>query len=176
MNRTRSGLIFLVGAAWAAMALGYAGPRGPAVPRGSSNSAVSAAPAADDDDPESVEAPPPAVVGVVSAASGQRMVDGLARTLYVFSLDAPGRAACVGACARTWRPAQSLGGKPQPGGGATAPQVGNIRRSDGSEQMTFNGYPVYYYVGDRAPADARGEGRNEFGGRWTAQPPARSGR
>ena len=32
--------------------------------------------------------------------------------------------------------------------------------------MTYNGHPLYYYVGDRKPGDATGEGPNQFGGEW----------
>jgi predicted lipoprotein with Yx(FWY)xxD motif len=124
-------------------------------------------------DPESAEKPPPAVVAVATAPFGPKMVDGSGRTLYVFSLDAPGTSRCVGACARTWPPARSLGGKPQPGPGVASPAVGNIQRPDASEQMTFNGRPLYYYSGDTSPGQSNGHGRSEFGGAWSAQPPAR---
>ena len=128
--------------------------------------------AADADDPESVEAPPPAVVAIATAAFGHKLTDGAARTLYVFSLDPPGKSTCVGACARMWVPARSFGGKPQPGSGVGAPSVGNIQRPDGSEQITFNGHPVYYYTGDASPGQSNGNGRSEYGGLWSAQPPA----
>lgn len=131
--------------------------------------------ASDLDDPESVEAPPPAEVAIAAASFGRKLTDGAGRTLYVFSLDPPGKSSCVGACARTWLPARSFGGKPQPGAGVGAPSVGNIQRPDGSEQMTFNGHPVYYYNGDGSPGQSNGNGRSAFGGSWSAQPPARAG-
>lgn len=130
--------------------------------------------AADADDPESVEAPPPAVVAVTPASFGRKLTDGAGQTLYVYSLDPPGTSSCVGACARTWVPVRSLGGKPQPGPGVEAPSVGNIQRPDGSEQVTFNGHPVYYYGGDTSPGQSKGNGRSEFGGMWSAQPPAQA--
>lgn len=126
---------------------------------------------ADTDDPESTEAPPPAEVSVAVAAFGQKLTDGSGWTLYVYSLDPPGKSSCVGACARVWTPARSLGGKPQPGTGVGAPSVGNIQRPDGSEQITFNGHPVYYYSGDKSPGQSNGNGRSEYGGLWSAKPP-----
>jgi predicted lipoprotein with Yx(FWY)xxD motif len=135
----------------------------------------SAARVAPDDpaaDPEHAPPPPPEVVGVETAPFGARLVDRPGRTLYVFSLDRPGRFACVEECADRWQPARSLGGKPQPGAGATAPQIGNVQRPDGSEQMTFNGYPLYFYAGDTGPGQSNGHGRSEFGGQWSAKPPA----
>jgi predicted lipoprotein with Yx(FWY)xxD motif len=131
--------------------------------------------AADPDDPESVEKPAPAVVGIVTASSGRKLTDGAGRALYVFSVDPPGKSSCVGACARTWLPARSLGGKPQPGTDVGAASIGNIQRPDGSEQITYNGHPVYYYSGDGSPGQSNGNGRSEFGGSWSAQPPAWAG-
>ncbi|MET4639548.1 hypothetical protein [Mycetocola sp. 2940] len=127
------------------------------------------------DDPESVQAPPPAVVALTPASFGRKLTDGAGRSLYVNSTDPPGKSSCVGACARTWLPVRSLGGKPQPGSGVEAPSVGNIQRPDGSEQVTFNGHPVYYYSGDTSPGQSNGNGRSEFGGAWSAQPPANAG-
>jgi predicted lipoprotein with Yx(FWY)xxD motif len=77
----------------------------------------------------------------------------------------------MAACAREWWPVRSLGGKPQPGAGVNAPQVGNIQRADGSGQVTFRGHPVYYSIKDHQPGDRKGEQASEFGGTWTAVPP-----
>jgi len=41
-----------------------------------------------------------------------------------------------------------------------------IKRSDGSTQETFNGHPLYTFVGDKAPGQANGNGLNAFGGVW----------
>ncbi len=36
-------------------------------------------------------------------------------------------------------------------------------RADGSQQVAYNGEPLYYFTGDTAPGDANGEG---VGGVW----------
>ena len=41
--------------------------------------------------------------------------------------------------------------------------MGMITRSDGVKQVTLNGYPLYYYAGDKAPGQATGNGA---GGTW----------
>ena len=55
-------------------------------------------------------------------------------------------------------------------GPATAPGLqgpfGTIKRSDGSTQATFDGHPLYTFVGDTAPGQAKGNGLNAFGGLW----------
>jgi predicted lipoprotein with Yx(FWY)xxD motif len=91
--------------------------------------------------------------------------------MYVFSLDNRGRSACAAQCAREWWPVRSAGGKPQPGSGVGAPKVGNIQRTDGSDQVTFRGHPLYYSSKDRQAGDRKGEQATGFGGRWTAVPP-----
>jgi len=123
------------------------------------------------EDSEYAPPPPPAMVSVAASPFGTKLVDRPGRTLYVFSLDAPGISTCDRECAAVWVPLRSYGGKPQPGPGVTAPEVGNIQRPDGSEQVTYNGYPLYVYRDDSGPGQSNGHGRSEFGGRWSAQPP-----
>ena len=41
-----------------------------------------------------------------------------------------------------------------------------ITRSDGSIQATFDGHPLYTFVGDTAPGQAKGNGLNAAGGLW----------
>jgi hypothetical protein len=52
----------------------------------------------------------------------------------------------------------------------TAPGVkgtfGTIKRSDGSAQATFDGHPLYTFVADTSPGQAKGNGLNAFGGVW----------
>jgi predicted lipoprotein with Yx(FWY)xxD motif len=44
--------------------------------------------------------------------------------------------------------------------------VATITRSDGSVQATYNGHPLYTYVSDSAPGQAKGNGLNLSGGVW----------
>ena len=45
-------------------------------------------------------------------------------------------------------------------------RVGTIKRTDGAEQLTYNGHPLYTYIGDTAPGQANGNGVNAAGGLW----------
>ena len=73
-------------------------------------------------------------------------------TLYSFGPDTPTTSRCNGTCAQNWLPVQ---------GPATAPGVtgpfGTIKRSGGSTQATFDGHPLYTFVGDTAPGQAKGQ-------------------
>jgi predicted lipoprotein with Yx(FWY)xxD motif len=125
------------------------------------------------DPEESSTRPAPAHV----KASGGHMSDASGATVYTFSADKPGASTCTGACAKTWLPVRSPGGKPQADAGLSQSALGSIQRPDGSQQVTLDGLPLYYYAGDGAAGAAAGQGKNDFGGTWTAvAPPAPSGK
>ena len=71
-------------------------------------------------------------------------------TLYSFAPDTSTKSNCNGTCAQNWPPVK---------GPATASGVkgtfGTIKRSDGSTQATFDGHPLYTFVGDPLPARPR---------------------
>ena len=83
-------------------------------------------------------------------------------TLYSFAPDTPATSACYGSCAVYWPPvtgtAAASAGLPG--------RIGTIRRTDGSQQLTYNGHPLYTYIGDSAPGQARGNNLNLNGGLW----------
>ena len=70
-------------------------------------------------------------------------------TLYSFAPDTPTKSNCNGTCAQNWPPVK---------GPATASGVkgtfGTITRSSGATQATFDGHPLYTFVGDTAPGQA----------------------
>lgn len=127
------------------------------------------------EEPEAGPPPAPLEVGRHASSSGARLANGRGMTLYTFSGDSPGRSSCASACAARWQPARSAGGKPQPGTGVRAAEVGSIQRADGSDQVTFNGHPLYYFTDDEQPGDSNGQGRHMFGGTWSAVPPTAEG-
>ncbi|MER7665828.1 hypothetical protein [Streptomyces sp. NPDC096193] len=40
------------------------------------------------------------------------------------------------------------------------------KRSDGAEQVTYNGHPLYYYAGDTEAGQTNGQGLDQFGAKW----------
>ena len=83
-------------------------------------------------------------------------------TLYWFAPDTPTRSACHETCAGYWPP---VTGTPLAAPGVTG-KLGTIKRSDGTTQVTYNGHPLYTYVGDTAPGQAFGNNLNLNGGLW----------
>ena len=82
-------------------------------------------------------------------------------TLYSFAPDTPTTSRCNGTCAQNWPPVTG----PATAAGVTG-TFGTITRSDGSAQATFDGHPLYAFVGDTAPGQAKGNGLNAAGGLW----------
>jgi predicted lipoprotein with Yx(FWY)xxD motif len=128
--------------------------------------------ATNDDEDRPPTAPPPVALVTISTVAGHAvMTDGAGFTLYTFSADSAQLSRCTGECARRWRPFTSAGGKPRAGAGATLGLVGSIQRADGTFQVTYNGWPLYHFVGDTQPAAQQGAGRNEYGGSFNPAPP-----
>jgi predicted lipoprotein with Yx(FWY)xxD motif len=82
-------------------------------------------------------------------------------TLYSFAPDTSTTSKCNGACAQNWPPVKG----PVTGAGVTG-MFGTIKRTDGSAQATFDGHPLYTFVGDSAPGQATGNGLDAAGGLW----------
>ena len=83
-------------------------------------------------------------------------------TLYWFAPDTKTKSNCNGSCASIWPPVKG----PATAGPGVTGKLGTIKRSDGSTQATYNGHPLYTYVADTAPGQARGNGLNVNGGLW----------
>ena len=90
-------------------------------------------------------------------------------TLYSFAPDTPATSQCYGSCAAYWPPVTgtTAAGQGLPG------KVTTITRTDGSHQLTYNGHPLYTYIGDTAPGQARGNNLNLNGGLWHEVPASR---
>ena len=93
-------------------------------------------------------------VNVLTNASGL--------TLYWFAPDTSTSSACTGSCAIYWPP---VPGSPTAGPGVTG-RLGTIKRSGGGLQATYDGHPLYTYIGDRGPGQANGNDLDLNGGFW----------
>ena len=83
-------------------------------------------------------------------------------TLYWFAPDTASKSVCNGSCAVYWPPVKG----PATAGPGIPGKLTVITRSDGSKQAVYNGHPLYTYVGDSAPGQARGNNLNLNGGLW----------
>ncbi len=67
--------------------------------------------------------------------------------IYSYSKDSKDHSACTGSCALTWMPVPTTAA-PQAGPGVSKKALGDIRRADGTTQLTFEGKPLYFYPGE----------------------------
>lgn len=84
------------------------------------------------------------------------------RTLYWFAPDTSTKSVCNGSCAVYWPPVHG----PVTAGPGVTGHMATITRADGSTQETYNGHPLYTYVGDSGPGQANGNNLNLNGGLW----------
>jgi predicted lipoprotein with Yx(FWY)xxD motif len=95
---------------------------------------------------------------------GQALVDDEGRALYLFTNDTQnaGTSSCTGNCLVNWPPLLT-DGDPVAGEGVDESMLGTITLEDGTTQVTYNGWPLYYYTDDTADGDTNGQG---VGGVW----------
>jgi predicted lipoprotein with Yx(FWY)xxD motif len=93
---------------------------------------------------------------------GSYLTDADGRTVYLFTKDeTAGESACYDDCATAWPPVPAADGMLLPPG--ISGTLSAIDRTDGSQQMTYNDIPLYYYAKDDEPGDTYGQ---EVGDVW----------
>jgi predicted lipoprotein with Yx(FWY)xxD motif len=108
----------------------------------------------------------------VGGEAGTVLVDSKGFTLYYFEKDKKGgNSTCYGACAGGWPPLTTEGA-PKGMGGVQASKLGTTKRSDGTMQVTYAGWPLYTYVADTAAGQVKGQALNLNGGLWYVLSPS----
>jgi predicted lipoprotein with Yx(FWY)xxD motif len=100
---------------------------------------------------------------------GPVLVDGQGITLYLYKTDHRGMPSrCYGICAIQWPPDVLPAGvdAPRAGPGVNATLLGTAPRTDGTTQITYNGWPLYFWPPDRVPGKATGQALTNAGGLW----------
>ncbi len=100
---------------------------------------------------------------------GAYLVDSRGRTLYVYKVDKGTTSACYATCAANWPAFTTTGGAPRAAGQVDAAKLGTTSRTDGTTQVTYSGHPLYYFAGDSAVGDTKGEGVKDV---WYAVAPS----
>jgi predicted lipoprotein with Yx(FWY)xxD motif len=129
----------------------------------------------------STSAAAPATTTTASAASGSTasgstlalktakgkagiwLTNSAGRTLYVFTLDKGTKSECYGTCAKDWPPLLTTGPVTISGLYTVSKDLGVTTRTGGAKQVTYGGHPLYYFAGDTAPGQTKGQG---VGGVW----------
>jgi len=127
--------------------------------------AATEAPATDTGSTAGVPVTGAATVNVADVETfGQALVDSEGRSLYLFTNDTQdsGASSCAGECLVNWPPLLT-DGDPVAGEGVDETMLGTITLEDGTTQVTYNGWPLYYYSDDTAAGDTNGQA---VGGVW----------
>ena len=114
--------------------------------------------------------PPPATptgLTMATGSMGSYIADNNGRAVYVLDDDDTG-GKCAGDCIKAWPPVLA---PPEGAPTAASPSVqvamiGTIPRGDGSQQVTYNGHPLYYYAEDAGPGTTKGHDMVDKWGEW----------
>lgn len=98
-------------------------------------------------------------------AVGSYLTDEQGRSVYMFEADSKNEATCYDDCAQAWPPVVTQA-RPKAGTGVDENKLGTIERKDGSMQVTYNDWPLYYFIKDKQPGDINGQEVNGFGAEW----------
>jgi predicted lipoprotein with Yx(FWY)xxD motif len=90
-------------------------------------------------------------------------------TVYAYSKDTHNKDVCQNnsTCISLWPPVTTKG-KPRAATGVHQSLLGTITLKNGKHQVTYNGHPLYTYVGDGSPHQTYYVNQFQAGGRWPA--------
>jgi predicted lipoprotein with Yx(FWY)xxD motif len=124
-------------------------------------------------DEGALDNPPQAAsaISVRQTSLGATLVDANGRTLYLFEGDRPNVSTLSAAGQAIWPPF-TANATPRARSGTVGGRIGTAAQAGGAAQVTYNGHPLYYYVGDRSPGQTSGQDLNQFGAVWYVLGPA----
>ncbi|MGH2819569.1 MAG: SCO0930 family lipoprotein [Actinomycetota bacterium] len=108
-----------------------------------------------------------ATIAMATSNFGEILTDAEGRTLYMFEPDEGTESVCYGECADAW-PALSVDGDSIAGTGLDQALLGTTERKDGTQQMTYNDFPLYYFAFDEKSGDVNGQGSGDVW--WVLSP------
>lgn len=114
----------------------------------------------------STQSPGGTVKAVQSAKFGRVLVNSTGRTLYRYTKDSKGVNRCTAnATCKAYWPALLVKSsvKPTAGAGASSKLIGTIKAAHGMRQVTYAGFPLYFFAGDKKAGQVNGE---DFGSAW----------
>jgi predicted lipoprotein with Yx(FWY)xxD motif len=113
----------------------------------------------------------PLKTATVSAGKTLTGEDG--KTLYFFKADTKGagKSTCNADCATNWPPYTLEADETLEQGADVTGSITMITRDDGTKQVAYNGWPLYYFKGDAAAGDSNGQNIDAFGGIWVIAAP-----
>jgi predicted lipoprotein with Yx(FWY)xxD motif len=110
----------------------------------------------------------PATLTLKKSQYGSILFDGRGRALYSFTRDRRGMPSrCYGDCAAAWPVYYAPRGGLKAGPGVKQALLKTTKRRDGRLQVTYNGWPLYRYAGEKA-GEVKCHNVRTRGGTWLA--------
>ena len=113
---------------------------------------------------------PTSVTTANKAPYGTYLVDGAGRALYILEGERGGVTRCTPDCLAVWPPLHPAG-PPVAGAGVDPARLATVPMH-GRPHVTYAGWPLYYYVRDRAPGDTTGQHVTDRWGTWHLMSPS----
>ena len=107
-------------------------------------------------------------LSLADTSVGTVIVDADGFTVYLFVPDQRGSSTCDGECAERWPPVAGSDVQPSVADGLDVNRLSTIQRNDGTVQLTYNGWPLYRFVGDTDEGAVAGHGQGNV---WFAMAP-----
>lgn len=104
-------------------------------------------------------------LATATAPFGTYLTDSAGRALYMWDADRGGTPTCYGACAEMWPPV-TVSESVTAGAGVRPSLVSEVKRTDGTEQVTYGGWPLYFFRPDVRAGELTGQGNTGFGAVW----------
>jgi predicted lipoprotein with Yx(FWY)xxD motif len=105
----------------------------------------------------------PALRLINNASIGQPiLVDANGMTVYLYTIDGSNTTSSVNGGLRVAWPYVLWGGTPSVGPGLDASKIAAHVQPDGTNLLSYNGHLLYLWINDHTPADATGQGINNF--------------
>lgn len=119
--------------------------------------------------PTATDLPAELALTIAETPLGPIVVNADGMSVYMFDKDTQnsGTSVCEGECLTNWPAVTVTDDSPEVEG--VTGTVDTITRTDGSLQVTLNGWPLYLYAGDLAAGDVTGQA---VGGIWWVISPA----
>jgi predicted lipoprotein with Yx(FWY)xxD motif len=93
-------------------------------------------------------------------SAGPHLVDADGMALYLFTKDERNISNCSGGCAEAWPPLLTIDST-SAGDGLDSEKLSTFEREDGSQHVTYNGKPLYYFANDADAGDTLGQDRGD---------------
>jgi predicted lipoprotein with Yx(FWY)xxD motif len=101
---------------------------------------------------------------------GTVLVNQKGQTLYMLTSEKGGKITCTASngCLHAWPEINLPSGvtAAKAGSGVQSSLLGTVKGGAGKTEVTYNGWPLYTFIGDSSAGMAKGQGLNNFGGIW----------